>query len=215
MRQIADRRLFGHRKRQWRTRNILPARFGDEVRGDKVFVECDAEAGVVGRADPAVGGLDTFVGELVPQRRILDTVFEQKRIAAGAEPVQAGGRGHGACVAMVAESGADFLDALFDVVRIGKPIARKIDLVDVQSPRDRSAAGRPPGRIPPHPPQWAPASGRATSDNLRRLRAAVVLRASRSETRRTQWRGEARFVRPRRSRHRSTTYRRRCRRARP
>ena len=48
------------------------------------------------------------------------------------QPVQAGGDGQRAGVAVVAQPGADLFDAGADVRRVGEAVARQVDLVDVQ-----------------------------------------------------------------------------------
>ena len=81
---------------------------------------------------PSTACMRSFVSSC-RKRRVFDAVLEQKRVAAGAQPVQAGGHGDGAGVAVVAQPRADLLHALLDVVGVGEAVAREIDLVHVKA----------------------------------------------------------------------------------
>src|SRR5690348_2634896 len=69
----------------------------------------------------------------MPQRRIFHAVLEQKCAGARAEPVEAGGDGDGAGVAVVTEAGPDFFHAVADVEGVGEAVAGEVDLVDVEA----------------------------------------------------------------------------------
>eukprot|EP00913_Durusdinium_trenchii_P008989 g8455.t1 len=99
---------------------------------DAVLAKDAENAGVVGDGDHAVDGLHAFRCQFVAQRKILDAVFKQKRVAAGRQPVQAGGDGQRAGVTVVAGACSDFFDAGANVGGVGEAAARQIDLVDVE-----------------------------------------------------------------------------------
>src|SRR5258706_3889028 len=109
------------------------ARFRDQMPLDEVLVERDSQARAVWDFDVPVDGLDLFVGQLVAEGGVFDAVLEEEGPGVGAKPVQAGGDGDGAGVAVVAEAGPDFLHAVADVERVREAVAREIDLVDVEA----------------------------------------------------------------------------------
>ena len=83
------------------------------------------------------------------QIRVTDLVeqVEEERwvregVAAGAEPVKRCRHGDRTGVAVIAEQGADFFDALTDIGRIGESVAGDIDLIDVEGPRVDQRAER-------------------------------------------------------------------------
>src|SRR5580765_6143991 len=96
------------------------------------FVQGDAQAGSVRHGDPAVVGLQFFPCQLVPHWRVIDTILEDERVAAGGQPMQAGGHRDGTSVTMVAEPGADFFHPRPDVRGIGKSVPRNVHLINVQ-----------------------------------------------------------------------------------
>jgi hypothetical protein len=63
---------------------MFSPRFRDQMSSNEIFVQRDPQTGFVGHGNPAVDGLNSFLGQLVPQWRIFDAVFEQERVTAGA-----------------------------------------------------------------------------------------------------------------------------------
>ena len=61
--------------------------------------------------------------QLVAEWGVFHAVFEQKRAGAGAEPVETGGDGDGAGVAVVTEAGPDFFHAVANVEGVGEAVA--------------------------------------------------------------------------------------------
>ena len=88
--------------------------------GDELFAQRDAQARSVGHRDPTVLGLNLLVRKLMAHGRIIDAIFEQKRIPASGEPVQAGSYSHRAGVAMIAQPRADFLNSRTQIRAIGE-----------------------------------------------------------------------------------------------
>src|SRR5881394_1110044 len=107
-------------------------RFRDETFFHEFFVQGDAQAGSVRHGDPAVFGLQFFPCQLVPHWRVIDTILEDERVAAGRQPMQAGGHRDGTSVTMVAEPGADFFHPRPDVRGIGESVPRNVHLINVQ-----------------------------------------------------------------------------------
>jgi hypothetical protein len=68
----------------------------------------------------------------VSHGRIVHAILKNEGIPASAKPMQTCRDRDWAGVGMVAKPGADFLDAGPDVSRVGKSIARQIDLIDIQ-----------------------------------------------------------------------------------
>lgn len=100
------------------------SRFGNQVPLHELLVERDAETGAVGDSDETVFvGLNSFEGQIVAHRDVFDAVLEDEGVAAGAQPVEAGGDGDRACVTVVAESGTDLFNSLADVVGVSETVA--------------------------------------------------------------------------------------------
>ena len=110
-----------------------PTRFFDQKLSDKIFIQRYAQAVAFRNGDPAIGGLDSFTSQLMPQGGIVDAVFEQERVTTRTQPVQTGRHGHRAGVTMVAQPGPDLLHALLDVVGFRESIASQINLINVES----------------------------------------------------------------------------------
>src|SRR5262245_4656223 len=68
-------------------RSVGSHRFSDEVLLDERFVQRHTESGSVGHCYPSIASLKFLVRQLVPHRRIVDAILEDKRVAACAEPV--------------------------------------------------------------------------------------------------------------------------------
>ncbi|TWU14740.1 Recombinase [Symmachiella macrocystis] len=127
---------------------IQSHRLINQMRRHKLLVQRDPQSRPVGDFDAAIGRLNSFVRQLMPHGDILDAIFEQKGIAAGAEPLDTGGNCDRTGVGMVTRTCADLLHAGLDVGGIRKSIAGQIDLIDVQCPAIQQRAKRFASTLP-------------------------------------------------------------------
>src|SRR5688500_7850802 len=80
----------------------------------------------------------------MPHRRGIDTVLEYESVPTCGQPMQAGGNSDRTRVAMIAQPCANLLDTGFDIGAVGETIARRVDLIDIQSMAvDQRAEGFP------------------------------------------------------------------------
>src|SRR5687767_3432367 len=78
-------------------------RFANQVLTNEVFVQCHAQAWPDRHFHPAVNRLHPLIRQLMAKRRIFDAILEQKRIAAGSEPMNTRRDGDRTRVTMIAK----------------------------------------------------------------------------------------------------------------
>src|SRR5687767_1475856 len=110
------------------------ARFGDEMCPNEILVQRHSKSRTVRDFHPTVPRLHFLDREIMPQRRVLDAILKQERVAASAQPVSTSGNGDRAGVTMIAQSPADLLDAVPDVRGVRQPAPGRIDLINVERP---------------------------------------------------------------------------------
>ena len=91
----------------------------------KILVQCNSQPGFVGDRYEAIGGcLEFFDRQFMAHRRLIDAIFEQECIAAGAQPVKRRGHRDRTCVTMIAQARVDLLDSRTDIGAVGETASR-------------------------------------------------------------------------------------------